>query len=171
MAGLAFRLGVTGAATVDTGVGRRVRPLGPITVDVAAPREVVFDVVAAPYLGRTPRAMSDKLDVLERGSDMVVAAHHTPVGRRLLATTVESVRFTRPATVDFRVLRGPVPHVVERFSLHDADGSTRLVYEGELGTDGWAVGRWWGGVVARRWEAAVGESLARIGEEAERRGC
>jgi hypothetical protein len=167
--GLAFRLAVTGAATVDTGVGRRVRPLGPFEFAISAPRETVFDVIAAPYLGRTPRAMSDKLEVLERGSDLVVAAHRTPVGRRLVAPTVESVRFSPPATVDFRLLRGPVPHVVERFTLHDAAGSTRLEYGGELGTDGWAAGAWWGEVVAERWEATVRDSLARIRDEAERR--
>jgi hypothetical protein len=167
--GLAFRLVVTGAATLDIGVGRKVRPLGPFEFVIAAPREVVFDVIAAPYLGRTPRAMSGKLDVLERGADMVVAAHHTPVGRRLVATTVESVRFDRPATVDFRLLRGPVPHVVERFTLHDEGGLTRLEYGGELGTDGWEVGRRWGEVVAGRWEATVRDSLARIRDEAERR--
>ncbi len=166
---LALRLVVTGAATLDTGVGRRVRPLGPLEIGIAAPREVVFDVIAGPYLGRTPRAMSDKIEVLERGGDMVVAAHHTPVGRRLVATTVESVRFDRPATVDFRLLRGPVPHVVERFTLHDVDGSTRLEYGGELGTDGWGVGRRWGAVVAERWVATVRESLAGIRVEAERR--
>jgi hypothetical protein len=166
---VAFRLVVTGAATVDTSVGRRTRPLGPLHVDVTAPRDIVFDVIASPYLGRTPRALSDKLEVLERGNDLVVAAHRTPVGRRLVATTVESVRFDAPVTVDFRLLRGPVPHVVERFTLLDNNSSTRLEYTGELGTDGWAVGRWWGNVVARRWEATVGESLARIGAEAERR--
>jgi Polyketide cyclase / dehydrase and lipid transport len=169
VAGVVFRLVVAGAATVDTGIGRRVRRLGPLDVEIAAPREVVFDVVAAPYLGRTPRAMSDKLEVLERGSDMVVAAHHTPVGRRLVATTVEAVRFNRPETVDFRLLRGPVPHVVERFKLCDDGAVSRLEYTGELGTDGWAVGRWWGEVVARRWEATVRDSLARIRAEAERR--
>src|SRR5215216_4723976 len=71
---------VTGACPLDLGVGRRVRPLGPQLVDMAAPREVVFDVIAEPYLGRAPRALADKLRVLERGSDMVLAAHFTPLG-------------------------------------------------------------------------------------------
>jgi hypothetical protein len=39
---------VTGACTLDIGIGRRVRPLGPLLVDMAAPREVVFDVIAEP---------------------------------------------------------------------------------------------------------------------------
>lgn len=60
---------VTGACPLDLGFGRRTRPLGPQVVDVAAPRDVVFDVVAGTYLDRTPRAMAAKLEVIERGSD------------------------------------------------------------------------------------------------------
>ncbi len=59
-AALGYLLLVRGALTLDLGVGRRVRPLGPIMRTIAAPPEVVFDVIAGPYLGRTPRAMHDK---------------------------------------------------------------------------------------------------------------
>jgi len=160
---------VTGAASLDLGVGRRVRQLGPRIVRIAAPRTVVFDVIAAPYSERPTRAMQEKVTVLERGGDMVLAAHRTPVGKRLLATTVETVHFTRPERVAFRLVRGPVPHVVETFDLdEDADG-TVLRYHGVLGTDLWWLGRWWGDLVADRWERVVEASLDRVGEEAERR--
>ena len=166
---LSYRLLVGGGLTLDTGVGRRVRPLQDISVDIAAPREVVFDVVAAPYLARTPRAMAGKLEVLERGSDMVLAAHHTQLGNGRVATTVETVRFDRPGRIDFRLVRGPVPHVVESFLLADRDGVTTLDYEGELGTDLWAAGAWWGERVARAWDTAVRASLDATKTEAERR--
>jgi hypothetical protein len=39
-------------------VGRRVRPLGPSQVEIAAPREVVFEVIAEPYLRRQTRAIA-----------------------------------------------------------------------------------------------------------------
>jgi hypothetical protein len=74
---------VTGACPLDLGIGRRTRPLGPQHLEVAAPRETVFDLIAGPYLDRTPRALADKVRVLERGSDMVLAAHFTPLGGRL----------------------------------------------------------------------------------------
>ncbi len=164
---------VTGACPLDLGIGRRVRPLGPQLVDMAAPREVVFDVIAEPYLGRAPKALADKLRVLERGSDMVLAAHFTPLGGRLglVAQTVETVRFARPERVDFRLVRGPVPHVVEAFVLTEqAEGaSTQLAYQGEIGTDLWRVGQWWCELVARRWEQTVAASLATVKAEAERR--
>jgi hypothetical protein len=165
-----YALLVTGKLTVDVGAGRRVRQLGPLTLDVAADRDTVFDVIAAPYLGRTPRALQGEIEVWERGADMVVAAHRTPVAGGLVTTTVESVRFDRPHTVAFRLLRGPVPHVAEAFTLAATDGGcTRLDYAGELGTDGWAAGRAWGTVVARAWEATVAGSLERVRDEAERR--
>lgn len=165
-----YELAVRGALTPDLGVGRRVRPLGPIRVPIAAPPETVFDVVAAPYLGRTPRAVRVKLHVLERGSDMVLAAHYTQVGRRT-ATTVETVRFERPHRISFRLVRGPVPHVLERFELRPTNDGTDLEYVGELGADLWRLGQWWADVVAPRWERAVAASLETVKAEAERRAA
>jgi hypothetical protein len=74
-----YRLLTSGALTLDLDLGRRVQPLGPLVQAIRAPRDVVFDVIASPYLGRTPRALADKLQVWGRGSDMVLAAHFTPV--------------------------------------------------------------------------------------------
>jgi hypothetical protein len=156
-----------GNVTIDLGVGRTIRPLGPLSVRIEAPRETVFDILAAPYLGRTPRAMKSKLEVIERGEDMALAAHYTSVGR-LVARTVETVRFERPTRIHFRLVRGPVPHVVEQFLLEEVTGATELEYRGELGVDLWELGRWWGDRVARKWEAAVRASLAGAKAEAER---
>ena len=166
----AFLLVSRGAVTVDLGIGRTVRPLGPIEMAIAAPREVVFDVVAAPYLGRTPRSLQSKLRVLEHGADMVLAAHFTHL-RGLVATTLETVRFEPPSRVDFRLVRGPVPYVVEQFLLHEDGGATAFEYRGELGTDFWAAGRLWGILVARKWERAVRTTLDNVKTEAERRAA
>jgi hypothetical protein len=170
---------------------------------VAAPRELVFEVIAQPYLGRPTRALEAKVRVLERGADMVLAEHFTPVaipipvpvavrswlrrrgtgpGRvRLVARTVETVRFSRPERVDFRLVRGPVPHVVEAFVLTEEPAGpatatststrTRLAYQGELAADLWGLGERWSARVARRWEQAVAASLAAVKAEAERRAA
>ncbi len=170
IAALAYCLVVTGKLTVDTGWGRRTRELGPFGVDIAAPAGLVFDVIAGPYLDRTPRAMAGKLRVLQRGADMVLAEHYTPVlGGKLTTTTLETVSFDRPRQIRFRLVRGPVPHVAEAFDLSERDGVTRLEYSGELGTDFGIPGQWWGNRVAASWEAAVRASLASISAEAERR--
>jgi hypothetical protein len=165
---LGWALVVRGSLTLDLGLGRRYRPLGPLRFAIAAPRGVVFDVVAGPYLGRTPRALRSKLEVLERGQDVVLAAHHTPA-YGLTATTLETVRFEPPERVHFRLVRGPVPHVVELFELSETPDGTELEWSGELGTDLWTLGSWWGAAVARTWTATVEASLRAVVDEAERR--
>ncbi|MGI9005496.1 MAG: SRPBCC family protein [Streptosporangiaceae bacterium] len=170
LAGLGYYLVVTGKLTLDTGWGRRVRPLGPFAVEVAAPAGTVFDVIAGPYLGRTPRAMASKLQVLDRGADMVLAEHYTPVHHgRLTAATLETVTFDRPRRVAFRLVRGPVPYITEEFTLTEQDGTTRLAYSGELGMDFAAAGQWWADRVAAAWEGAVHSSFSAIRAEAQRR--
>jgi hypothetical protein len=169
--GAAYVLTVRGDLTVDLRIGRRTRPLGPLRASIAATPETVFDVIARPYLGRVPRAMESKLRVLERGSDMVLAEHFTETLGGLIATTVETVRFERPHRISFRLVRGPVPHLTETFELTPVSGSTEFVYTGEMGTDLWMVGAWWGDRVARAWEGAVAASISGIKVEAERRSA
>lgn len=163
-----YRLLANGSLTLDLGVGRRLQPLGPLERTIAAPPEVVFDVIAAPYLGRTPRALADKLQVWERGSDLVLAAHFTEV-KCGTTTTLETVRFERPGRIDFRLVRGPVPHLAESFLLEPVEAGTAFRWQGELGTDGWQIGEQWGRIVARAWTRAVDRSLRQIAAEAERR--
>src|SRR5207247_6685285 len=71
-----------------------------------------------------------------RGSDMVLAAHFTHVNCGV-TTTLETVRFQRPERIDFRLVRGPVPHLVESFLLTPNEAGTELCWQGELGTDLW----------------------------------
>jgi Polyketide cyclase / dehydrase and lipid transport len=162
----AYDLLVEGALTLDTGVGRRLQPLGPVSWEIGAPRERVFELLESPYR-RTPRALQHKLQVWERGSDMVLAAHVTQVGRRRV-TTVETVRFERPERIRFRLARGPVPHLSEAFELAETENGTRLRWSGELGTDFGPIGERWGLLVARAWSRAVAQSIATVKSEAER---
>ena len=121
----------TGALTLDTGWGRRVRALGPLRVQIAAPRDVVFDVAAVPHASASPpRAIREKVSVVERAEGMVVAAHRTKAGL-VTAVTVEAETLERPLRIGFRLLRGPVPHVVEEFVLGEQSGTTTLAYRGQ----------------------------------------
>ena len=160
---------VTGAVPIDLGLGRRLRALGPLSVEIDAPAEEVFEVLAEPYADRTSRATREKVRVLERGQDMVLAAHYTPIRGRLRATTVETVHFQRPRQIDFRLVRGPVPYVVETFTLEPRDDHTLLTYTGQLGTDLWRLGERWGDIVAPKWESVVASAFDTTKNEAERR--
>jgi len=168
MAG-AFLLLAMGRLHLDLGWGRSLHELGPITIRIAAPRELVFEIIAAPYLGRTPR--DSGIEVLARGDDLAVAAHHTKV-HFYTARTVEVVTFEAPTRVGFRHLTGPVPHAVEEFALEEVDGGTELRYSGELGIDffflGRVAGRHW---VKPQWERTVREHLEDLKQRAELRAA
>ena len=161
----AFLLLAMGRLHLDLGWGRSLHELGPISFRVRAPRELVFEIIAAPYLGRAPAGSG--IEVLARSSELVVAAHHTPV-HFYTSRTVEAVEFDPPSRVEFRHLTGPVPHAVEEFTLNEADGDTELRYRGELGIDFFVLGR----IAARhwvrpQWEGVVREHLDDVKERAE----
>jgi hypothetical protein len=159
-----FLLLAMGRLHLDLGWGRSLHELGPIEIRIAAPRDLVFEMIREPYLGHSPRGSS--IEVLARGKNLAVAAHHTKV-HFYTARTVESVKFEPPDRVGFTHLTGPVPHAVEEFVLADADGDTELRYSGEVGIDffflGRIAGRRW---VRPQWERAVREHL----EDLKRRG-
>ena len=164
---LGFLLLAMGRLHLDLGWGRSIHPLGPMVTRIAAPRELVFETIAAPYLGRTPGGSG--IDVLVRGEDLVVAAHATRV-HFYTARTVEAVDFAPPERVGFTHLTGPVPHAVEDFVLREVDGETELRYEGEIGIDFFVFGR----IAARhwvrpQWERVVREHLDKLKLRAEQR--
>jgi hypothetical protein len=168
VAGL-FILLAMGRLHLDLGWGRSLHELGPITIPIAASRELVFEIISAPYLGRTPGRSG--IDVVARSDALVVAAHHTKL-RFYTARTVEVVEFEPPTKVGFRHLIGPVPHAVEQFSLEEIDGGTELRYRGEVGIDFFVIGRiaarYW---VRPQWERTVGEHLDDLKERAEVRAA
>jgi len=71
-----------------------------MTVD--APRQTVYDVLCAPYVERPSRAMRDKVEVLDRGAGLLLAAHRTALRGGLTAVTTETVGFEPPARMTFR---------------------------------------------------------------------
>lgn len=160
---------VTGRLTLDLDIGRRTRPLGPIVVNIAADPEAVYAAAAAPYAERRTRAMADKVAILERAPGMVLAAHRTPLGKRLTAVTVETVLLEPPNRISFRLVRGPVPLVTEVFDIQPTPEGTCVNYTGFLSTDLGRLGELWGDLVARSWIAAVEASLTAIRTEVERR--
>jgi len=162
-----FLLLAMGRLHLDLGWGRSLHELGPITVRIAAPRELVFEIIAAPYLGRTPGTSG--IEVVARNDALVVAAHHTRV-HFYTARTVEVIDFESPTRVGFRHLTGPVPHAVEEFTLEEIGEGTELRYAGELGIDffvlGRIAGRYW---VRPQWERVVREHLEDLRQRAEQR--
>lgn len=156
----------TGRMHLDLGWGRSVHPLGPLRLRIEAPRELVYEILSAPYVGR---ARSDSIEVLAGGESMVVAAHLTKV-HFYSARTVEAIELDPPSRIGFRHLTGPVPYAIEEFRL-EADGeATELHYGGELGIDyfwlGRTAARLW---VLPQWNGKVREHLEAVRPQAEQR--
>ena len=164
-AGLFLALAM-GRAHLDLGVGRSFHRLGPIATTIGAPRELVFEIIAAPYLGRGSEA---GIEVLARSGGLVVARHRTRV-HFYTAQTTEAIEFTPPGRVGFRHLGGPVAHALEEFVLEGTDAGTELRYSGELGIDffilGRIAGRYW---VRPQWERIVSAHIDDLRQRAETR--
>jgi hypothetical protein len=75
-----------------------------------------------------------------RPKDPARSLPRTAVGSGLTAVTVETVTLEPPNRMGFRLLRGPVPYVIETFTFDDSANGTRFTYSGELGTDLWWPG-------------------------------
>jgi hypothetical protein len=155
-----------GRLHLDLGWGRSRHRLGPVRMRIEAPRELVYEILSAPYVGR---ARNESIDVLSRGESLVVASHLTKV-HFYEARTVEAVSLEPPARMGFRQLTGPVPYAVEEFRLEQEGDETELHYDGELGIDFFWLGR----IAARRWvipqwHRAVGEHLDTLKAQAEQR--
>jgi hypothetical protein len=153
-----------GRAHLDLGFGRSLHQLGPITATIRAPRELVFELIAAPYLGRSS---APGIEALARGEGLVVARHHTRV-HFYTAQTTEVIDLTPPTRVGFRHLSGPVPHALEEFALEETDAGTEFRYSGELGIDffilGRIAGRYW---VRPQWERVVSAHIDDLKQRAE----
>lgn len=162
-----FLLLAMGRLNLDLGWGRSIHELGPIGVRIEAPRKMVFELIREPYMGRTPR--DSGIEVLARGDQIAVAAHHTKI-HFYTSRTVEIVEFEPPQRVGFRHLTGPVPHAVEEFALRESDASTELRYSGEIGIDFFLLGKLAGRHWARpQWEGTVREHLEDLKARAEER--
>jgi hypothetical protein len=157
-----------GRLNLDLGLGRSFHELGPTTTAIRAPRELVFEIISAPYVGRSK---APGIDVLARSESLVVARHHTKV-HFYTSQTTEAVDFTAPTRVGFRHLLGPVPHALEEFVLEETDAGTELRYSGELGIDffilGRIAGRHW---VRPQWERVVAAHIEDVKERAEARAA
>ena len=162
----AFLALAMGRLHLDLGWGRSLHQLGPLAMRIEGPRELVYEILSAPYLGR---ARSESIEVLARGESLVVASHLTKV-HFYRSRTVEAIELEPPGRMSFRHLTGPVPYAVEEFRLEQQGGETELHYDGELGIDFFLLGR----IAARRWvvpqwRRAVGGHLDAVKTLAEQR--
>ncbi len=136
---------------------------------IKAPRELVFQVLAAVGKGKLPGAAGESVRVLHQEEDTIIAQFTTRAGRRIV-NTVEEVKLYPPERVTFRHLAGPLDCAWEEMVLKEKDDGTELVYWGEFAYQftflGWLISRLYIRPLHNR---AVREHLRRIKVAAEQR--
>ncbi len=117
-----------------------------VSAHIHADRRLVFEMVTA-----FGAASGSK--VLESREDRLLVEFHTPsqdiFGRKKTYRTVEWVVPSKPESVDFELVEGPLAMLRDRFILEDLDGCTRFVYQSRFAMK-WGIAGWLLGTLAIR---------------------
>ena len=114
-------------------------------VMIAAPLDLVYQMMSSFGRGRLKGDNGGASKVLRRSGDGVVVEFKTRVGP-LAVTTVEEITLEPPGRLIFRHQEGPLRYAIEEFALDQVDGGTELEHTGEFIWSraplvGWLVGR------------------------------
>ena len=107
--------------------------VGPIATDVAAPAEMMFQMLAA--IGQGEQDDGEGAEILSRDGDQLVCDFWTtvpmPFGRSRRVRTRESVRLVPPDRIEYEHLDGPVRGLRETIDIESlGPGQSRLTYRG-----------------------------------------
>ncbi len=107
--------------------------VGPVTIEIAAPPALVFQMLAA--IGQGAQQHGERAEILEQRDGELVcdfwARVSLPIGRDRLVRTRERVTLHPPDRIDYEHLDGPVRGLRESILIGTtAAGETRLTYTG-----------------------------------------
>ncbi|MBA3585759.1 MAG: SRPBCC family protein [Gemmatimonadetes bacterium] len=107
--------------------------VGPVTIEIAAPPALVFQMLAA--IGQGAQQHGERAEVLEQRDGELVCDFWTrvslPVGRDRLVRTRERVCIRPPDRIDYEHLDGPVQGLQETIVVGaGATGGSNLTYTG-----------------------------------------
>lgn len=123
----------------------RIHELRTISLEIAAPQALVFEMAAATG-GLLPGSAPHSSEVLERHGDTLLVRYRTPVVIIDLVM-LERVRLYRPDRIEYEVLEGPMEHVRETLAFDMVEPHLTVVrYSGTVGSDrpivGSLIARW-----------------------------
>jgi hypothetical protein len=130
-----------GRITMELGWGRSGVALRDRRVRIAAPPEVVLDLLRRAARGYVPGITKrERTEVIEAEGDLIVNESLND-SRFGMVRAREAVRFHPDGRVTYRHLAGPLPGTEEAFEVRPADGGTALTYRGRIPVDFWGLGR------------------------------
>ena len=113
------------------------------SMDIAAPRELVFQMLSAFGKGSLPGAEGESSRVVERDGNVILAEFLSVSGNRTYRT-LENVVLYPPERITFEHVEGPLPFSEEEFTLAEREAGTRLAYVGKIECKiSWMPGMGW----------------------------
>lgn len=111
--------------------GEMSEPIPPVHIEINAPRELVFEMASA-VGGSLPDGPPHASELIRRDGNVLVVRFSAPAPFRFFGF-LEEVTLSAPSRIDYRVLEGPLDHVVEWLDFAEDGGTTTVTYAGEVG--------------------------------------
>lgn len=130
---LLVRVGRLYARLDDLDRAVRAVRVGPVTTEIEAPVDLVYQMLAA--IGQGAKSGGERAEIIEQNGDVLVCDFWTrvamPIGSDRLVRTRERVVLLPPDRIDYEHLDGLVRGLRETITVAPHDGRTQLTYVGD----------------------------------------
>ncbi len=148
-------------------------PLKPQSVEIDAPRELVFQMLSSFRRGRIAGDNSESTRLISEDGNVKTVEFVTRAGP-FSYRTLEEVTLHRPESIEFKHLEGPLDFSEEEFTLDEtSDGGTLLTHSGSFIWKRFPFFGWFGGVIYTRpmYHSVIRNHFVTVKEAAEARAA
>ena len=143
------------------------------SVDIDAPRELVFQMLSSYRMGRIAGEDTESSKLISEDGNVKIVEFTTKAGP-FTYTTLEEVELFPPEKIAFKHLEGPLHFSEESFTFHETDdGGTLMTHSGSIIWKTFPFVGWFGGVIYTRpmFHRVIRKHLAVVKEAAESRAA
>ena len=147
--------------------------LNPQSVEIDAPRELVFQMLSSFRRGRIAGDNAESTRLISEDGNVKTVEFTTKAGP-FSYRTLEEVTLHRPERIEFKHLEGPLDFSEEEFTLDETpDGGTLLTHTGSFIWKRFPFFGWFGGVIYTRpmYHSVIRKHFATVKEAAEARAA
>ena len=147
--------------------------LKPQSVEIDAPRELVFQMLSSFRRGRIAGDNSESTRLISEDGNVKTVEFVTRAGP-FSCRTLEEVTLHRPERIEFKHLEGPLDFSEEEFTLDEtSDGGTLLTHSGSFIWKRFPFFGWFGGVIYTRpmYHSVISKHFVTVKEAAEARAA
>ena len=147
--------------------------LRPQSVEIDAPRELVFQMLSSFRRGRIAGDNAESTRLISEDGDVKTVEFITKAGP-FSYRTLEEVTLHKPQKIEFRHLEGPLDFSEETFTLDEtSEGATLLTHSGSFIWKRFPFFGWFGGVIYTRpmYHRVIRKHFESVKEAAEARAA